>query len=116
VRNHSAARIEYKVVYRICDLHGHAERGSATAPVLLALCTSKRADVSAGTTAVIARSIDGTSLARPLGFVFDPSLGTAGGYRADVPTAGLVPGTHTLEFTAARDPMTHSIRFAVPRP
>ena len=52
--------------------------------------------------------------ANPSGnFRFNAWLGPAGGYIFNLNTAGLPPGTYSLQFTAGSDPVPHAVNFVV---
>jgi hypothetical protein len=46
-------------------------------------------------------------------FTFMPTLGAGPGYQLNVKTTKYPAGTFTLSFTAAGDPVTHTVKFVL---
>jgi sugar lactone lactonase YvrE len=123
----SNANLTENVSYCIRPLHywtRSLNRG-ITSPIELYLCDASGNDVSSSAIVLHATQMTGPSgfsNAPPgsaevvnLGsdFRFEAWMGPRGGYIYTLETAGLAPGTYTLQFTAGSDPITHSVSFAV---
>ena len=114
------------VSYGICPLYDQtrAVTSGATFPIKLYLCDAGGNDVSSAAVALHATQITIASgysgsmslpgSANPSGnFRFNAWLGPAGGYIFNLNTAGLPPGTYSLQFTAGSDPVPHAVNFVV---
>jgi len=112
------------VSYGICPLYDQtrAVTSGATFPIKLYLCDAGGNDVSSAAVALhatqIASGYSGSmslpGSANPSGnFRFNAWLGPAGGYIFNLNTAGLPPGTYSLQFTAGSDPVPHAVNFVV---
>jgi sugar lactone lactonase YvrE len=123
----SNANLTENVSYCIRPLHywtRSLNRGM-TSPIELYLSDASGNDVSSSAVVLHATQMTGPSgfsSAPPasaevvnLGsdFRFEAWMRPRGGYIYTLETAGLAPGTYTLQFTAGSDPITHSVSFAV---
>jgi hypothetical protein len=126
VGNAASQSVPYTVTYNVCPLYDptQAKQAGSDYPITLQLCDAQGANVSAAGLAVTAVSITGpdgatqppaaAGSANPgNAFRYDPTLGGTGGYIYNLKTAGLAPGTYTLSFTVAGDPVTHTAQFVV---
>lgn len=113
-------------IYGVCVLYDQTRsvKSGAVFPIKIELCDVNGTDVSSSAIVVHATQI--TSLSSFSGtpedvgnanpdndFRFDSTLGTTGGYIFNLSTTGLASGTYSLQFTAAGDPVTHSVNFGV---
>jgi uncharacterized protein YegL len=88
-------------------------RTPATLPIELQLVTAYGLNVSSPSVAVTAVSLDGNPTVPAAGNTQPgQKFALSGhGYRYNLKTAGLAPGTHTLVFTAGNDPVQHTLTF-----
>jgi hypothetical protein len=120
--NASTSAILTEVVdYEVCVQYDQtrAVHSGATYPIKLELCDANGNNVSSAGVIVHATQITATS--GFTGSVDDSGNAnpdndfrfTGFGYIFNLSTAGLAPGTYMLQFTAGRDPLTHSVNFGV---
>jgi hypothetical protein len=112
--------------FSICPLYDQTRsvKAGATFPIKLDLCDGNGKNLSSPSITVQATAVTKVSgssgtpespgNANPdNNFRFDSSLGGSGGYIFNLSTAGLSPGTYSLQFTVTGDPVTHSVNFGV---
>jgi len=117
--NTSSATVSYTVAYGVCLLYDPTlpKKAGSTVSIKLELCDAGGTDLSSAATAVHADLITPGGVT-PVSnanagnfFMFDPTLGTSGGYIYTLSTKGLAPGTYDLHFSAAGDPTDHTTQF-----
>jgi len=112
--NTASQTVNYEVAYNVCLLYdpNKAAKAGSTIPIKLQLCDANNNNVSSASIAVTALNSPGDSGKANPGdmFRYDPTLG---GYIYNLSTKGLSSGTHTLNFSANGDPVTHSVTYQV---
>ena len=110
--------LSQQVSYRVQQLHAPAADGPgrAVAAVTVELLDAAGADVSGPG---IPLTITGlwprpAPDAAPAGPFTAVNLGLRPGYQLDLDTAGYLPGSYTLTFTAGTDPVPHTAVLTVP--
>jgi hypothetical protein len=122
----SIGNVSQEVGYGICALYDQTRsvNGGAVFPIKVELCDASGNDLSSGAIVMHATAIDMVSgyvgvpespgNANPdSDFRYDSTLGTSGGYIFNLSTSGLAAGTYSLQFTAAGDPVMHTVNFGV---
>lgn len=122
----SSGSFTQQVTNNICALYDQTKsvKSGADVPIKLYLCDISGNDVSSPSIVLDAAQVVGVSgysgvpgsagNSNPdADFVFDSSLGTAGGYHFNLKTTGLPSGTYSLHFVVTNDPVTHSVNFGV---
>lgn len=127
VGNASSPAANYNVTYNILLLFDNttAKKSGSVFAIRLQIADVNGSNRSAGEIAVTATRIvrisdnapapvDDAGNANPdSNFRFDHALGGTGGYIFNLSTQGLSTGTYRLFFTAAGDPVEHSLEFQV---
>ena len=101
-------------------------KAGSTVPVRLQLFDSAGANLSSAATVLHAVGVslvtsetsgpaatDAGNSTPDSAFRFDPSLGGTGGYRFNLKTDGLAPGTYRLSFTVGGDPHVYAAQFQI---
>lgn len=124
--NGSSGSLTQQVSFGICVLYDQtkSKNSGAVFPIRVFLCDAHGNDVSSSAIVLHATQVVNISgfsgspqspgNANPKNnFRFDSTLGPSGGYIFNLSTAGLAPGTYSLQFMATGDPVTHSVNFGV---
>jgi hypothetical protein len=120
VGNKSSQTVTYFVSYAVCLQYDPKIAHPAGAyPFQIELCDAVGKDVSSAKVTVTADkilpiAIPPVSSAQPNNvFVFDPTIGSSGGYVYVLRTSALNPGNYDLEVSATGDPNDHVLPFTL---
>jgi hypothetical protein len=120
VGNKSTMTVTYFVSYAVCLQYTPTHAMPAGVyPFRIELCDNSGTDVSSSSVTVTAfvitpGAIPPTSSAQPNNqFVFDPGIGSSGGYVYVLRTAALSPGSYQLHVSATSDPNDHTLPFLI---
>jgi hypothetical protein len=120
VGNKSTLTVNYFVSYAVCPQYDATKALPPGAyPFRIELCDAHGLDVSSSSVTVTATlimpgAILPISAAQPNNeFVFDPTIGTSGGYVYVLRTQGMSPGSYQLHIAATNDPDDHVLPFVI---
>jgi hypothetical protein len=120
VGNKSTLTVAYFVSYAVCLQYDPTKALPAAAyPFRIELCDANNVDVSSSSVTVTALAIlpgvnpPPVSTSGSNQFVFDPTIGSSGGYVYVLKSTKLNPGSYKLHISVTNDPNAHDLPFLI---